>query len=131
MEGVWRESGLHVQGMRVGECGESLASMYRAQEHIFHREPSSFSSRFSHAYSLLSCSAFCTFVSVHVRTRLTVRLAYDIFTLTTACIFTIACLFTTKLKVQPSLCERRCGQQLQPSCDVRGRERLPPLTAHW
>ena len=38
----------------MGEWGESLASMSRGQEHIFHREPSSFSSRFSHAYSLLS-----------------------------------------------------------------------------
>ena len=78
--GVWRESGLH------------------GQEHIFHREPSCFSSRFSHAYSLL-CSAFCTFVSC-LHACFTVLLAYDIFTLLTACIFTIACLLPTKLKAE-------------------------------
>ena len=50
MERVWPP---RPRGGEGGECGERLASISRGQEHIFHREPSSFSSRFS--YKPIAC----------------------------------------------------------------------------
>ena len=50
MERVWPPRPRAGEG---GECGERLASISRGQEHIFHREPSSFSSRFS--YKPIAC----------------------------------------------------------------------------
>ena len=85
-----------------GECGESLASMARSTSFIESLSLLAAGSVMPIAcYQIMfSFLYICIYLFMSACICFTVLLAYDIFTLPTACIFTIACLLPTKLKAE-------------------------------
>ena len=88
--GVWRESGLHVQGPRSTSFIESLALLAAGSVMPIACYQIMFSFLYICIYLFMSACIILCF---------TILLAYDI-CLPTACIFTIACLLPTKLKAE-------------------------------